>query len=70
MGVTPFGVRELAGDGHAVLVETGAGVGSGFYDNEYTRAGAALVRKDELFRRAELIVKGEGAAAAGIRSAA
>ncbi|MEK6698484.1 MAG: alanine dehydrogenase [Nitrospirota bacterium] len=57
VGVTPFGVRELAGDGHAVLVETGAGVGSGFYDNEYTRAGAALVRKDELFRRAELIVK-------------
>jgi alanine dehydrogenase len=57
VGITPFGVRDLAGDGHAVLVETGAGVGSGFYDNEYTRAGAVITRKDELFRRAELIVK-------------
>jgi alanine dehydrogenase len=57
VGITPFGARELAGDGHAVLVETGAGVGSGFYDNEYTRAGAVITRKDELFRRAELIVK-------------
>ena len=57
VGVTPFGVRDLAGDGHTVLVETGAGVGSGFYDNEYTRAGAVIVRKDELFRHAELIVK-------------
>jgi alanine dehydrogenase len=57
VGVTPFGARELVDDGHTVLIETGAGVGSGFYDNEYERAGAAVVRKNELFRRAELVVK-------------
>ena len=57
VGVTPFGARELVGEGHTVLVETGAGVGSGFYDNEYERAGADIARKDELFRRSELIVK-------------
>ena len=35
VGVTPAGVSELVREGHRVLVDTNAGVGSGFIDNEY-----------------------------------
>ena len=43
VGLTPDGVRRLIGDGHAVRVERGAGVGSGFVDDDYAQAGAELV---------------------------
>ena len=57
VGLTPLGVRDLLHEGHTVLVETGAGAGSGFSDEQYRDAGAELVQKDMLFRKAELIVK-------------
>jgi alanine dehydrogenase len=57
VAITPSGVEELKGEGHTVLVETGAGEGSGFSDDEYTRVGANIVKRDILFKRAELIVK-------------
>lgn len=57
VGITPFGVQELTREGHAVLIETGAGAGSGFSDGEYEKAGAGIVDKEQLFDRAELIVK-------------
>ena len=40
--LTPAGARELAAAGHAVLVQAGAGDGSGFTDAKYTQAGARL----------------------------
>jgi alanine dehydrogenase len=57
VGITPFGVQDLKEEGHTVLIESGAGAGSGFSDNEFERAGAEIVDKNKLFSRAELIVK-------------
>ena len=57
VGLTPHGVAALVADGHRVLVERGAGEGSGFPDDEYGRAGAALRTRDEVGRESEIIVK-------------
>jgi alanine dehydrogenase len=57
VGVTPAGARELVADGHRVLVEAGAGVGSGFSDGEYAKVGAEAVAREEVFGQAQLIVK-------------
>lgn len=58
VGLTPAGVRELRGHGHQVLVETGAGVGSGIADAAYQEAGAVLVADaTTVFAQAELIIK-------------
>jgi alanine dehydrogenase len=42
VGITPTGVAALKKAGHTVMVEKGAGVGSGFTDAEYKKAGAVL----------------------------
>ncbi|MDZ4181053.1 MAG: alanine dehydrogenase [Coriobacteriia bacterium] len=58
VGLTPGGVAEFVAHGHQVLVETNAGVGSSFADDEYASAGATLVgTADEVFERADMIVK-------------
>lgn len=57
VGVTPLGADELKKDGHTVLVETGAGEGSGFSDEEYLQVDADVVDRDVLFKKSELIVK-------------
>jgi alanine dehydrogenase len=57
VGLTPVGARELAQGGHSVLVETGAGAGSGFLDDAYRKAGAEIAARETVFGRAELIVK-------------
>lgn len=57
VGMTPFGVEELKADGHKILVETGAGEGTGFSDVEYSDMGAEIATRDVLFGKAELIVK-------------
>ncbi len=57
VGLTPVGARELVESGHAVVVETGAGEGSGFADDEYRRAGAEIAARESVFDRAVLIVK-------------
>jgi alanine dehydrogenase len=57
VGLTPAGAGELTGSGHRVLIENGAGEGSGFHDSEYRTAGAEIVQRNNLFERAELIVK-------------
>ena len=58
VGLLPVGAELLTGDGHTVLVEHGAGDGSGFDDDAYAAAGAQLIDSaDELFASAELIVK-------------
>ena len=57
VGITPFGVQDLKRDGHTILIELSAGVGSGFSDEEYVNAGAEIVEKKELFDKADLVVK-------------
>lgn len=58
VGLTPAGVKAFASRGHTVLVEEGAGDGSGFEDSEYADAGAeVLADRRALFDRAEMIVK-------------
>jgi len=58
VSVTPEGVRTLRQAGHEVMVEPSAGAGSGYSDGEYRQAGAMIASsKEELFRRAALIVK-------------
>ena len=43
VGLTPDNVRAYVAAGHHVYMEKGAGVGSGFSDNEYVDAGASLI---------------------------
>src|SRR5260370_4057598 len=58
VGLTPDGARALVKAGHRVLVEAGAGAGSGLDDPSYRAAGAEVVSdKTALFERADLIVK-------------
>ncbi len=59
VGMTPAGVREaVAHHGHQVLVQSGAGAGIGFSDQDYRRVGAAIAgTAEEVFGQAELIVK-------------
>lgn len=58
VGLTPASVRELVHHNHEVVVETHAGHGIGFDDDAYRAAGAAIAKSaDEVFARAELIVK-------------
>jgi len=58
VGAVPAGVSALTGRGHTVLVQRGAGAGSGLSDDEYAGAGAELVdTAEELWARAELVWK-------------
>ena len=58
VGVLPAGVRELTNDGHAVFVESNAGIGVGVSDDDYRTAGALVLgTAKEVFETAQLIVK-------------
>jgi alanine dehydrogenase len=57
VAITPSGAAELKQNGHTVLIETGAGTGSGFSDDDYLDADADIVDKETLFKKSELIVK-------------
>ncbi|MGC2424101.1 MAG: alanine dehydrogenase [Nitrospirota bacterium] len=58
VGMVPSGVRELTLAGHRVIVQRGAGEGSGITDAEYDKAGAALAGSARVvYAKAELIVK-------------
>ena len=58
VGLTPASVRELVAHGHAVVVETAAGLGIGAADADYEAAGATIAPSGiEVFADAELIVK-------------
>ena len=55
--MTPAGVFQLVKNGHVVLVETSAGVGSGFSDEEYVAAGAEIIATPaEVFERSEMVM--------------
>lgn len=58
VAVTPAGTQEFIRKGHTVYVQTKAGEGSGFSDEEYKGAGAKiLVTAKEIFDIAEMIIK-------------
>lgn len=58
VGLTPANVRELAERGHEVMVESGAGAGSGMDDDAYRGAGARIVDSAEaVFAEADMVVK-------------
>ena len=50
VGLVPSGVKTLIEDGAKVIVEQNAGVGSGFSDAEYEKAGAKLTHRGNLCR--------------------
>ncbi len=58
VAATPGGVGEYVAHGHEVLVEVGAGAGSGFADGEYVAAGATMVDGHaDVFARSDLLLK-------------
>ena len=58
VALVPAGAEALVSDGHEVLVETGAGTGSGFPDEAFTAVGARTVRSaEEIWSSADMIVK-------------
>ena len=58
VGLSPPAVRELIAHGHEVVVQAGAGDGSGFPDAAYTAAGARMAADaEDVFQGAQLIVK-------------
>ena len=58
VGLIPAFVASLVAQGHDVIVERNAGIGSGFADEEYRNAGAKVVSAaDEIWQKADLIVK-------------
>ncbi len=58
VALLPVGVEELVRAGHIVVVEAGAGVGSGISDDEYQQQGAQLVAgPDDVYARADMVIK-------------
>lgn len=58
VAIVPAGVRQLIKHGHRVIVETGAGNGSGFADKDYIDEGAEIARNPlEVYDQAQMIVK-------------
>jgi alanine dehydrogenase len=57
VGMTPAGTRALVARGHRVLVEAGAGDGSGISDEKYVRAGATMVATAAEAWAADMVVK-------------
>jgi alanine dehydrogenase len=58
VALTPAGVAEFKKHGHTVYVQSTAGEGSGFKDEEYTKAGATLLSTiEEVYGIAEMIIK-------------
>jgi len=58
VGITPAGAKALCEAGHTVLVETQAGAGSGFPDQEYQNAGAEIVAEaGYAWGKSDMVVK-------------
>jgi alanine dehydrogenase len=57
VGLSPSSVRALAEQGHVVYVETGAGEGSGFSDDDYRQAGGKIAPDAATAWNRELVVK-------------
>jgi alanine dehydrogenase len=57
VALTTAGVRELVARGHELIVESGAGLGSAFSDDDYRAAGAGIVDADTVWRDSEMLLK-------------
>ena len=58
VALTPAGVAEFKKHGHTIYIQSTAGVGSGFSDEEYVKAGASILPTiEETYAIAEMIVK-------------
>ena len=58
VGLTPESVKELISEGHDLLIETNAGIGSGFSNEDYEHLGAKIAKTaTDVFDAAELIIK-------------
>ncbi len=58
VGMIPASVRELVSHGHQVCLETNAGTGIGFSDDDYIAAGASILpTASDVFAQADMIVK-------------
>lgn len=57
VAMTPGGVQQSVEAGHTVLVETGAGEGSFFADEDFQQAGASIVSAEEAWSQANMVVK-------------
>jgi len=58
VGLAPSGARALTRAGHRVLVESGAGLGAGYPDEEYAREGAEILpQAEQVWSRCEILVK-------------
>ncbi len=58
VGMTPNAAQEAVAHGHSVVIQTGAGIGAGFPDADYTAAGAEILDSaEEIFATADMIVK-------------
>jgi len=58
VGLVPVGVETLVNEGHRVLVQSGAGLGSGIADDEFAQAGAEIVAAaPEVFEKSDMIIK-------------
>jgi alanine dehydrogenase len=58
VGMTEAGVRQLVKEGHTLIVEKDAGVGSGISNQQYEKAGAKIIdTKAEVYAKADMIVK-------------
>lgn len=57
VGMTPDNARSYIAHGHQVVVESGAGLGAGFTDEDYQAAGAALAAADTVWAGCDMIIK-------------
>ena len=58
VSITPYGVAELVSTGNEVYVEKNAGIGSGFLEKHYLKAGANILDSaEDIFKKSILIVK-------------
>ena len=58
VGLTPDAVKSFTAFSHTVYLEKGAGLGSGYTDDEYKKAGAKILNKaEEVWNKSEMIIK-------------
>ena len=58
VALTPAGVVSYVQAGHTVLIESGAGIGSSFYDEDYVNAGAEIITgAADVWAKSEMIMK-------------
>ncbi|WP_339232545.1 alanine dehydrogenase [Geobacillus sp. FSL W8-0032] len=58
VAITPAGVLSFVQAGHTVLIEKEAGIGSGFSDSDYARAGAQIIeRAEDVWAQADMVMK-------------